>query len=160
MKLLLRKNQATNEPTNELAVDNYSDRKIFTYRLGIQQITSDIAAGNPISGAICGASGDIYCMLICDKKKKMIAVNMNDRYGSDIGNTYHTPISITEYGIVDILPRDNLTFVLLLPNRNADAKHGDSYYYYCITDDWKERAKDTSSGGIIYVLPKIDDVSY
>jgi hypothetical protein len=162
MKLLLRRNQTTSDPPCEVAVDSYSDRKMFTYRSGIQQITTDIAAGNPISGALCRASGIIYCMLICDKKKMMIAINMNDDFGVILGNTYHTPISIMiNCGVVAILPRVDLSFVLLLPNRNTDAKFGDNYYYYCVTDDWKERSIDTiNNDKIVYILPKIDDVTY
>lgn len=159
MRLLLHNNDEISPSTKQLAIDNYSDRKLFTYRFGIQQIRSDITAGNPVSGALCRASGNIFCMVMIDKRKKMVSVNMADCDGTVLDYTYQTPISLIGSDIIDILPRDNLTFVMLLPNRNEYQKFGGSYYYYCITDDWKERMKD-SNNTIIYGLPRINDVSY
>lgn len=84
---------------------------------------------------------------------------MNDCFGSNISNTYHTPISV-QCALFDILPRENLIFVMLaLPNSDTNEKFGAAYNYYCITDDWKERMK-SNDNTITYQLPKMVDVSY
>lgn len=70
MKLLLdSENRDLIDDNNFNRVENYTDRKVFTYKFGYGQIVSDIGNGNPVSAALCDDTGYIYCVTVHNKKK-------------------------------------------------------------------------------------------
>lgn len=141
--------------------DSYADRKMYTYKNGTSQIVNDISLGNPLSAAVSLASGDIYCMAVIDKKKWMMRIEMADHTGVIEGNTYYTSIGIDVSKKVDPIHYNNLNFVLLLPNRQqfVDPANGEDYFYYCVSEHWKERTKMTD-GSVDFVLPQMAGVMY
>lgn len=159
MSMLLQNNLTTIDGDDKKMA--YGDRKIFTYKNGVEQLATDISSGKPISAAMCKTTGKVVCLIVHEKKKAMLPIILDDAKGEMIGNTYHTPLRLATAEIMDVLPVDHLlTFVMLLPHRDPAQKiHSGFYFYYCVTDNWLERMKQ-DDGVFILALPKIADAEY
>lgn len=139
---------------------NYTNRNIFTYRNGYSHIESEIQKGRPISAALCSVTGETYCATIVDKQKCLSRLIFDDDHGIYIGNTFHTPISVSASETrFDVPTWNDFTFVLLLPNRRIEGNPILQHYYYCITEHWLERRRRMNNE-IIFTLPQIDGAKY
>lgn len=160
MTMLLRNdnNDITHETSKVVAAN---DRKIFTYKQGIDEITDDISHGRAISAAVVNSSGEVFCLGMHLKKKKFIHILFRDDLGSLVGNTYHCPIEVSCDRVRDVTTDiDHLTYVILLPNRDSKRNSLLPYYTYsCVSENWTERRR-LVCGSIEYTLPQVDDASY
>jgi hypothetical protein len=136
------------------------DRKMYTYKLGVSQLTEDIRQGRAISAACRNSDGNVYCLGIHMKQKRLIRLFFNDDLGTILGNTYHAPVEVDTDNLQDVTTFDRFTYIMLLPNRDcAPNCPSHAYMYSCVTEHWKERWRD-ESGQFIFSLPRVCEAAY
>jgi hypothetical protein len=64
------KNEHSDSTEIKKDITTYEDRKIYTYRGRVAQITEDIEQGKPISAAVCMENNIVYCVIINDNNEK------------------------------------------------------------------------------------------
>lgn len=138
---------------------SYIDKRLYSYKNGLYQISKDLQTGKPISAAIDNDTGETFCLAVDNKKKIFVGLVFIDDKGHFLGNTYHTPIRVSRAKTMVYDPLKQFTSILLLPNRVPLSGASEEVFYYCITEHWKER-RQLDDGLILFSLPQIDDAEY
>jgi hypothetical protein len=159
--LLLSTNEGveSDDMGKQQKIDSYSDRKVYTYKQGCGQLQLDVMASKPISAAFCRVNGWIYCIVMENKKRIMVRMDMLDELGVFLGNTYYTPIRLSPNVTLPLGEYKDFISVMILPNREAQGTSKGDPIFFCITEDWTERTR-LPNGTIEFALPRIDDVTY
>lgn len=155
--LLAQNDESAVEETKIQQIYSYSDRKVYAYRQGVNQLQVEINSGNPISAAYCKTTDTTYCIVIEDKKRQMIAINFHDDSGSFLGHTYCTPISLNHSNILPVGPYDDFIAVMILPHHAGLSVS--LPIFFCISELWTERTR-LPCGIVHFALPKIDFITY